>query len=87
MHEHSPGSGSDTQVLHYLTIVTCVGGVYECVIIMCVISEYAEYVYACDSQDLWQACEAKGSAGVCADGCVCPTRYSPYASLVCFESS
>ena len=47
----------------------------------------AEYGYACDSQDLWQACEAKGSAGVGAAGCVCPTRYSLYALQVCFRSS
>ena len=53
---------------------------------MCVISEYAaEYEYACNSQDLWQAYEAKGSTDVRADGCVCPTRYSPYASRFASE--
>ena len=87
MREHSPGNGSGTQVLHYSMIATCVDGGYECVIIMCMISEYAEYEYACDSQDLWQVCEAKGSAGVGAAGCVCPTRYSTYVSRVCFGSS
>ena len=38
MHEHSPESGSGTQILHYSMIATCVGGGYECVIIMRVIS-------------------------------------------------
>ena len=80
MREHSPGSGSGTQVLHYSMIATCVDGGYECVI-----SEYAKYGYAGDSQDLWQACEAKGSAGMRAAGCVCPTRYSPYASRFASE--
>jgi len=27
-HEHSPASGSGTQVLHYSTIATCVGGAW-----------------------------------------------------------
>ena len=34
----------------------------ECVIIMCVISEYAEYGYACFSES-WQVGETKNSAG------------------------
>ena len=58
MHEHSPESGSGTQILYYSTIATCVGGGYECVIIMCVISEYAEYGYACFSGS-WQVGETK----------------------------
>ena len=44
--------------LYYSTIATCVGGGYECVIIMCVISEYVEYGYACFSGS-WQVGEAK----------------------------
>ena len=44
--------------LYYSTIATCVGGGYECAIIMCVISEYAEYEYACFSGS-WQVGKAK----------------------------
>ena len=62
MHEHSPESGSGTQILHYSTIATCVGGGYEFVIIMCAISEYTEYGYVCFSRS-WQVGETKISAG------------------------
>ena len=85
MHEHSPESGSGTQILYYSTIATCVGGGYECVIIMCVISEYAEYGYACFSGS-WQVGETKISTGGVSYACVNPTRYSSHASLTCFRT-
>ena len=62
MHKHSPASGSGTQILHYSTIATCVGGGYEFVIIMCAISEYTEYGYVCFSGS-WQVGDTKNSAG------------------------
>ena len=54
-------------------------------IIMCAISEYAEYGYACFSGS-WQVGETKISAGGVSYACVNPTRYSPHASLARFRT-